>query len=152
MTGWRLGYLVANKPLIDDILKLSQYSVTSISPYSQLGGLMALNDKEVAIYANAMYEEYEKRRDRIFQMINGTWLEECIFYPKGAFYTLIDLSKFNFSSLELAKKIVSRYDVAFTPGIAFGDVMDSYLRMCFATSNENIDRAINALIQFEKEI
>ena len=152
MTGWRIGYVVANKTLIEEILKLSQYSVTSISPYNQLGALMALNDNEVATYARAMYKEYEKRRDRIFKMVNGTWLEKSMIFPEGAFYILIDLSRFNLSSLELAKKIVSRYDVAFTPGIAFGDAMDSYLRMCFASSNKNIDSAIKALISFEKEI
>ena len=48
--------------------------------------------------------------------------------------------------------IQQSYSVAFTPGIAFGDAMDSYLRMCFATSNKNVDHAINALIQFEKEM
>ena len=85
-------------------------------------------------------------------MVNGTWLEKSMIFPEGAFYILIDLSRFNLSSLELAKKIVSRYDVAFTPGIAFGDAMDSYLRMCFASSNKNIDSAIKALISFEKEI
>ena len=54
-------------------------------------------------------------------------------------------------SLELAKKIVDFAGVAFTPGIAFGDGMDGYLRMCFATSDENIDFVIEALIQAERK-
>jgi len=54
------------------------------------------------------------------------------------------------SSAELAKKIMDFTDVAFTLGIVFGDKMDSYLRMCFATSNENIDLEIDALIRIER--
>ncbi len=152
MTGWRVGYLVASEPLIDEILKLSQYSVTSLSPHNQLGALVALNDPEVNAYASAMCAEYQKRRDRIFEVTSGTWLDTSMIFPKGTFYILIDMAKFGLPSLDLAKKMVSVSDVALTPGIAFGNEMDTYLRMCFATSNENIDRALNALIRFQERI
>lgn len=72
--------------------------------------------------------------------------------PEGAFYALIDVSKFGLPSLELAKKIVDIAGVSFTPGIAFSDEMDGYLRMCFATSDANIDIAIDALLQIERQI
>lgn len=152
MTGWRVGYLVANEPLIDEILKLSQYSVTSLSPHNQLGALAALNDPEVSAFASTMRAEYQKRRDRIFEVTSGTWLDRSMIFPKGTFYILIDMAKFGLPSLELAKEMVSVCDVALTPGIAFGNEMDTFMRMCFATSNENVDRALNALIRFEQAI
>ena len=151
MTGWRVGYLVASKLVTDELLKLSQFSVTSLSPFSQLAALEALNNKEVGVYAEEMRLKYEKRRNKISAAIIGTWLEQTMTCPEGTFYALIDTSRFGMPSLELAKKIVDFAGVAFTPGIAFGDGMDGYLRMCFATSDENIDFAIEALIQAERK-
>lgn len=152
MTGWRMGYLVASKLVIDEMLKLSQFSVTSLSPFSQLAALEALNNQAVGDYAKEMCLEYEKRRNKISATISGTWLEQTMTCPEGAFYALIDTSRFGMPSLELAKKIVDFAGVAFTPGIAFGDGMDGYLRMCFATSDENIDVAIDALIKAERKL
>lgn len=151
MTGWRIGYLVASKPIIDELLKLSQFSVTSLSPYNQIAALEALNDPDVGAYAENMRIEYEKRRNRISAAITGTWLEQKMACPDGAFYALIDVSRFGVPSLELAKRIVDFAGVSFTPGIAFGDGMDGFLRMCFATSDTNIDLAIDALLRIEQE-
>ena len=63
---------------------------------------------------------------------------------------MIDVSQFKRKSLELAQEIVEQFDISFTPGIAFGNAMDSYLRMCFATSSENIERAVEALKKMEQ--
>ncbi len=151
MTGWRIGYLVACKALIDELLKLSQFSITSLSPYNQLAALVALKDGDVRVYAEKMRTEYEKRRNRICQAIKGTWLEREMTLPEGTFYALIGVSRFGMPSLELAKKIVDTFNVSFTPGVAFGGTMDGYLRMCFATSDENIDQAIDVLIRMERQ-
>ena len=149
MTGWRLGYLVASKKVIDEILKLSQFSVTSLSPFSQLAAITALQNSEVQLYVESMRKEYEKRSARIATSVKGSWLEQAMIQPQGAFYSMIDVEKFGLPSLELAKKIVDSASVSFTPGIAFGDGMDGYLRMCFATSEDNIDLAISALLRIE---
>lgn len=149
MTGWRIGYLVASKNLIDEVLKLSQFSVTSLSPFGQLAAITALHDAEVQLYVESMRKKYEKRSERIASSISGTWLEQAMTLPQGAFYSMIEVKKFGLPSLELAKKIVDSANVSFTPGIAFGDGMNGYLRMCFATSDDNIDCAINALLNLE---
>lgn len=150
MTGWRIGYLVANEAVIDQCLKLSQFSITSLPPFSQLAALTALRDPEVRAYSGHMRMEYESRRNHIVARIRNTWLEGAMIIPDGTFYTLIDVSRFGVGSLELAKKIVEVGGVSLTPGIAFGDGMDGYLRMCFATSTDCIDTALDALIQLEK--
>lgn len=148
MTGWRMGYLVARKNVIDEILKLSQFSATSLSPFGQLAALTALQDSEVHLYAESMRSAYQLRRDRIASSVKGSWLEKAMVQPQGTFYSLIAVERFDLPSLELAKKIVDSSSVSFTPGIAFGDGMDGYLRMCFATSEKNIDLAIDALFRF----
>jgi len=146
MTGWRMGYIVASKTLIDEFLKLSQFSITSIAPFSQMAALAALSNTEVQLYSESMRAEYESRKNHIIEKIKGTWLEGAVTVPEGSFYTLIDISAFNLTSMVIAKKLVEVAGVSFTPGIAFGDNMDNYLRMCFATSTENIQYAINALL------
>jgi aspartate aminotransferase len=146
MTGWRIGYLVAAKEVIDEMIKLSQFSITSLSPFSQQAAIVALQNTEAIAYSKIMSSEYEKRRDFIHRNIKGTWLEDFATIPLGTFYVLIDISSTGKKSLELAIQIVDDSNVSFTPGIAFGDSMDNYLRLCFATSIENIEFAINALL------
>lgn len=148
MTGWRMGYIVASKTLIDEFLKLSQFSITSLAPFNQMAALAALSEVEVRQYSESMRAEYESRKNHIIQKVRGTWLEKAMTVPEGTFYILIDISAFNSTSLVIAKKLVEVAGVSFTPGIAFGDNMDNFLRMCFATSLKNIDLAIDALIEF----
>jgi aspartate aminotransferase len=150
MTGWRIGYLSASKEVIDEIIKLSQFSITSLSPFSQKAALAALQNTEAIGYSKMMSSEYENRRDFILKMIKGTWLEDFATIPLGTFYVLIDISSTGKKSLELAMQIVDDSNVSFTPGIAFGDSMDNYLRLCFATSMENIEYAINALLKLSR--
>jgi aspartate/methionine/tyrosine aminotransferase len=150
MTGWRIGYLVASKNVIDECLKLSQFSITSLPPFSQLAALTALTDAEARAYGEGMCAKYKARRDHISARVQSTWLERAMVIPNGTFYALIDTSQFGINSLELAKKIIDFGAVSFTPGIAFGSGMDSYLRMCFATSEISIDRALDVLIQFQR--
>lgn len=147
MTGWRIGYLAAPAPLVDEMLKLSQFSVTSLAPFSQMAALQALVDAEAQAYAQRMRDVYQRRRDLIATAAKGTWLEQALVMPQGAFYVLVDTARFAAPSLELARQIVDRCGVAFTPGIAFGDGMDGTLRMCFATSEDNIRLAMRALVE-----
>jgi aspartate aminotransferase len=149
MTGWRIGYLVASKTLIDECLKLSQFSVTSLSPFSQLAALTALTAPGVRAYSEKMRAEYEARRNHIAAVVKNTWLEQAMVIPNGTFYALIDISCFGVSSIELAKRIVEVGGLSLTPGIAFGDGMDDYLRMCFATSMENLKDAMDFLVQMK---
>lgn len=150
MTGWRVGYVVAAPGVIGEMLKLSQFSVTSLAPYSQVAALAALSDPEVLAYAEMMRQTYESRRDDIVRAAAGSWLEGAMTVPQGTFYALVDVARFGKTSLDLAKKVVDVSGVSFTPGIAFGDAMDGYLRMCFATSGENITVAMNALAGIER--
>jgi aspartate aminotransferase len=153
MTGWRVGYILASKNLIDEFLKLSQFSITSLSPFNQMAALTALSDLEVQKYSESMRADYEHRKEYICNKIKGTWLENSMTIPEGTFYILINISSFKSTSMTIAKRLVEVAGVSFTPGIAFGDNMDNFIRMCFATSISNIDSAIKALIEFNtKEI
>jgi aspartate/methionine/tyrosine aminotransferase len=147
MTGWRIGYLVADEALVDELLKLSQFSVTSLAPFSQIAAFVALKDQEVQEYAEEMRSIYEMRRNLLARDSVHTWLGSAMTLPQGTFYALVDCRELSLPSTELAKLIVDRWGIALTPGIAFGDSMDGYLRICFATSEENVVQALDALKQ-----
>lgn len=151
MTGWRIGYATAHAPLIDEMLKLSQFSVTSLSPFSQVAALHALTSPSLADYAQEMRKAYEVRLEHIMTRLSNTHLESIANKPEATFYMLFDMSNIGMTSLNLAERIVSESGVAFTPGIAFGNSMDKYLRMCFATSHSNIDLAIDSLLNLTRQ-
>ena len=69
MTGWRIGYLAASKEIIEQIIKLSQFSVTCISSITQKAAINALRDPEVNKYAMYMKSEYERRKDLILKLV-----------------------------------------------------------------------------------
>ena len=152
MTGWRIGYLVADGALVDQLLKLSQFSVTSLAPFSQMAALAALKDPSAQAYSQQMRATYEVRRNLLARHSIGSWLERAMILPQGPFYSLVDCREFGLSSTELAKFVVDRWGVAFTPGIAFGDSMDGYLRICFATSESNVVQAVEALKRLDHEV
>jgi aspartate/methionine/tyrosine aminotransferase len=129
---------------------LSQFSITSLPPFSQIAAQTALTDSGVNAYSEEMRAMYHYRLKHIIARVRNTWLEEAMVIPDGAFYVLINVSRFGVGSLELAKRIVDFGSVSLTPGIAFGNGMDGYLRMCFAASIDAINSAIDVLIQFEK--
>lgn len=110
-----------------------------------MAALLALKDPDVGAYVEAMRVEYERRRNYIVNAIHGTRLEKRTTIPQGTFYCLIEMMDSGVSSVDLASRIVKERSVAFTPGVAFGDHMDGFLRMCFATTDDNIDKAIDAV-------
>jgi aspartate/methionine/tyrosine aminotransferase len=145
MTGWRVGYLCADQRIVDECLKVSQFSVTSLSPFAQAGAHAALAHDEVQAYAADMRARYQARRDYLVELTRGSWVEGALLSPQGAFYALIDCSSLCDDSYPLAQRLVMDHGVAFTPGLAFGDDMSRYLRLCFATAEPNIARAVDAI-------
>ena len=152
MTGLRIGYVVASKKIINELLKLSQFTITSLSTSIQHGAIMALCSQEVKDYVQFMRQKYQVRRDHILNLASNTWLEKAIIKPQGAIYAFINTSEFNTNSLNLAKNIVRSNSIAFTPGIAFGDSMDGYLRMSLTTSLANITKSVEALKKMQKTL
>ncbi|AZR72464.1 hypothetical protein BBF96_03145 [Anoxybacter fermentans] len=139
MTGLRLGYIVAKKEIAKAINKLHQHIGTcapSIAQYGIMGKISDVLKNDV----EDMRKTYEKRRQIL---IDG--LKETIFpyiIPQATFYMLLNISKLNMKSLEASKYILEECGVATVPGIAFGESIDDYVRISFATSDEMLLKAI----------
>jgi len=142
MTGWRLGYGVAPADLVAAIAKLETNCNSCTTTFVQRAGIAALHGPMDE--SRAMVAEFKKRRDIIVDGLNDIKGISCL-RPHGAFYVFPNIKKTGFSSRELAKKILEEAGVAVLSGTAFGEYGDGYLRLSYANSVENIQKALDRI-------
>ena len=142
MTGWRLGWSVWPTKFIDFANKLCVNDHSCPSSISQYAGLEALQGPQDEV--NKIVKEFEKRRNFIFENLNKLKNMNC-FRPGGAFYAFPNVSKSNLSGEKFSEVALNNYGVALVPGTSFGDSAKMYVRLSYANSLENIEKAINRL-------
>ena len=139
MTGWRVGYIVANKTLISEIIKMQQSMLSSVTTFAQKAAIAALKGPQEPLFN--MLKEFERRREII---INGLNRVDgfSVTKPDGAFYAFVNVREFGKSSLELSEYLLNEAKVVTTPGVAFGENGEGYIRISYATSIENIKEGL----------
>lgn len=144
MTGWRLGYAVGPKRIIEQMTKIHQYAIMCAPTTSQYAAVSALRegDKDVAM----MRESYNQRRRYLIDAFRRMNLD-C-FEPFGAFYVFPSIKRFGMSSEEFATRLLQEEKVAVVPGTAFGDCGEGFLRISYAYSLDNLKKAISRLEHF----
>ena len=143
MTGWRIGYALAPKPLIDAMTKIQSQSTSNPTSIAQYAALAALTGSMDSV--PVMLAEYARRRKRILaglRAIPGLTCPE----PSGAFYAFPNVSTRAKDSMALAKQLLDREQVAVVPGDAFG--APGFLRFSYATSIERIEEGLRRLERF----
>ena len=148
MTGWRLGYVMGPKVIIDQVKKIHQFVVMSAPTISQYAGLEALRNGDEDI--ERMKKEYDKRRKYLLKEFNRLSLP-C-FEPKGAFYIFPDIRKYNMSSEEFATQLLNKEHVVVVPGTAFGDSGEGFIRISYAYSLDALKEAIKRIERFLKTL
>jgi len=141
MTGWRIGWLVAHKDLMKPIDKIQQHSLTCCTSFAQKGALAALKGPQTCV--EDMFAEFCRRRDYMVRRVNSTGLFECR-KPSGAFYVFPRYHA-KMPSLQLAERLLEQAHVGMTPGSAFGDGGEGFLRISYANSMENLERGMDAV-------
>jgi len=144
MTGWRLGYLVGPKEIVQHILAIHEHSVTGPSSFSQKAAAQAMTDPRSKESVKTMVTEFEKRRTVIVDGLNKIRNISCV-KPSGAFYAFANISKLGKSSMEIANLVLDKGLVATVPGAAFGHRGEGFLRLSFANSTENIVEALKRM-------
>jgi aspartate aminotransferase len=134
MTGWRLGYLAASPEIVGQCLKVHQYCQACATSISQYAALAAYEGDQSAV--ETMRAEYEVRRDLIWQGLTEMGLPFP--KPEGAFYAFVPMKP------ALTEKIIAKGVIA-VPGTAFGANAPEYTRFSYATSRENIMRALDRI-------
>jgi len=142
MTGWRLGYAVMPPELVDPVVRLVVNSVSCTANFIQHAGIEALTGQQDSI--PKMVNEFKKRRDLIVEGLNKIPGISCLL-PKGAFYVFPNVKKLGIGSKELANYLLEEAGVATLSGTDFGSHGEGYLRLSYATSQDNIKKALERI-------
>lgn len=147
MTGWRIGYVIAEKKMVDVMFKLYAHTITGLSPFIQKAALKVF---ECDIEIKKMRKEYEKRRDYFIQELNRIKFISCL-VPEGAFYAWVKIQLPNIKkSMEI--ELLERIGVLGVPGSAYGVRAKNYIRFSFACDMETLKQAICRLKKLENEV
>lgn len=144
MTGWRIGYATAPRPLMDAMFKLHQYLIMSAPTMGQVAALQALLHGELDV--QHMRAQYDRRRKMIVDGFNQLGL--TCFEPRGAFYAFPNIAVTGMSDEEFCDRLLHDARVAVIPGSAFGESGTGFIRASYATSDENIERALERMHHF----
>ncbi len=142
MTGWRLGYGIMPEALADRVMLLLTHSIGCTATFTQYAGLEALNGPQEQV--EAVVAEYQRRRDVLVAGLNAIPGVRCRM-PRGAFYVFPNVTSFGRPAKWLAQYLLEEAGVAVLDGTAFGKAGEGYLRLCFANSMENIERALERI-------
>ncbi len=142
MTGWRLGYGVMNTELAGWTTKLMTNSNSCTSAHTQMAGMAALKGDQTE--SVKMVQEFRRRRDVIVAGLNSIPGIRCCM-PHGAFYVFPNVTGLGKSTREIADLLLYEAGVATLSGTAFGKYGEGYLRFSYATSMENIHKALGRI-------
>lgn len=134
MTGWRVGYIAAPEDYIPQCLKIHQYAQACATSISQYAALAAYTGDQGPVAR--MRDEYRARRDLLYEGLSGLGFDFP--RPEGAFYAFVPMGR------NLIQKAIEN-GVIIVPGGAFGSRAPDYARFSYATSRENLSRAIARL-------
>ena len=148
MTGWRMGYLAAPKPLTEQMLKIHQYAIMCAPTTSQFAAIEALKngDEDIAM----MVGEYDRRRRFIYQGFLDIGID--VFEPEGAFYIYPEVGAFGIDADEFCDRLLNEYKCAIVPGTAFGEGGERFARVSYAYSIKHIEEALNRIEAFVKTL
>ena len=149
MTGWRIGYCVANEEIIKRFELLMVNSVSCTCSFTQMGALEALTGSQDSV--DRMREEFRKRRDWLVEALNNIDGIKCRL-PRGAFYAFPDISAFGLTSKEFADRLLNEEGVALAWGTSFGEYGEGHIRISYATSLENLKEAVKRIRRFTQRL
>ena len=153
MTGWRIGYAAGPRDIIKAIGKIQSQSTSNPSSISQAAAVEALNGNQGFIKKRA--KAFKERRDFVVKSLNNIKGINCL-TPNGAFYVfpsckrLLNKKTKLKTDTEFVQKLLVKSNVAVVQGSAFG--LDGYFRISYATSMENLKKAMNRIKSFCESI
>ena len=147
MTGWRIGFLAAPKPIAQAINAVQSHSTSNATSFAQKGAVAALNGPQD--HLDDWLAKFDERRRYAAERLNNIPGISCI-NSKGAFYLFPNMAETGLKSAEFCERLLEQVKVAAVPGIAFG--ADNNFRISYATSMENIQTGMARLEDFCKTL
>jgi aspartate aminotransferase len=157
MTGWRIGYAAGPKDIIKAIAKIQSQSTTNPSSISQAAAVEALNGEQNFIQERS--KSFQDRRDFVVKALNAIEGINCL-KPDGAFYVfprckdLIGKKDSNGKEIkndtDFVQSLLENNGIAVVQGSAFG--LEGFFRISYATSMENLKKALEKILIFCKSL
>lgn len=149
MTGWRLGYIAGPKEIMQSICKINAFLVTAVTDNVQMAAVEALNNGH----------DDPKEAKKIYELrlqFMKTGLEKVGFEmatPQGAFYIFAKIpEQYGTDDEQFAFELAQKAQVGVTPGRYFGKGGEGYVRLSYASSNEQMQEALKRIINFVKNL
>lgn len=149
MTGMRLAWAVAPEEVIVVMTKLLENVLSSVNEGMQWGGVAALNGSQECV--EEMKRQYRRRREIIVEGLNDMKGVSCLM-PKGAFYAFPNISKLGIPSREFAMRLLKEKHVVVVPGTGFGEGGEGFVRLAYATSEDNIREGLRRMKEFVESL
>lgn len=147
MTGWRIGYIVANQELIPQIFKIHDSLVTCPTAVSQYAALAAITGDQAIV--TEYKEAFEKRRNIVIKAIKkSNKLQLTI--PKGSYFAFVKVLK-DVNDYDLALKLLHEAKVAIIPGSAFGLGGENHLRISFGGEEKQLKEGLERFVKYIEE-
>ncbi len=136
MTGWRIGYVAADRPITHALIRIHQYSVVCANAFAQWGAVAALTGKQDCVAV--MRDEFDRRRHLLLDAL-GEHPELTFVHPQGAFYLYVDVSSLPADAYQLADALLAQANIAVVPWDA------THLRISYSTHYEDLARAMTRM-------
>jgi len=142
MTGWRIGYLVADEKIINEASKVIDHTTSCASSVSQSAALAALGDRD---WQGQIRNKFQKRRDAIWEGLSA-YRELKPVKPQGTFYLFCDIRGSGLSSFDFSTRLLENFLTSCIPADSFGQ--EGYVRFSFSTSLEQIAKGVQRVGEF----
>ena len=143
MTGWRVGYLMADRSITERLELVHQFMVVSVPSLFQRACIAALKCDPAP-----MVEVYRKRRAYVLERLEKMGME--VHEPLGAFYVFPSIAPYGLDSGEFCTRMIHQAGLAATPGFCFGS--DRHIRLTYCYSDEVLQEGMNRLERFIRSL
>jgi aminotransferase len=148
MTGWRLGYAVANEKLVDAMTRYNMYNAVCASSIVQAAGITALKGSRG--FLRPILREFDDRRRFVCRSLMEIGMN--LVTPRGAFYVFPRIGRGAPDSDAFSRHFLSRFKVATIPGASFGRGGEGHVRLSYALGQDKLAEAMSRLTKFKREI
>lgn len=149
MTGARLGYAAGPQHMIEKMIMLLENVFSSVFTAVQWGGVAALTSSQDCV--EEMKALYRHRKALLVEGLNSIEGVSCK-DPAGAFYLFANIKSTGMDSRTFAEKLLDQEKMLVIPGVGFGEGGEGFVRLCYATNDENIKDGVERLARFMKTI
>lgn len=140
MAGWRVGFAVGNKEMIEALNLIQDHLFVSLFPAIQHAAVAALNENQLCV--SSLVERYENRRNTFINACKRIgWEVEA---PTGSFFAWLPVPK-GYTSQEFTDKLLNEADVAVAPGNGFGEFGEGYIRVGLLVDEPRLEEAVDRI-------